>query len=229
MWPASPGFLTLADAGPRVLGSLHQALPEGATGPVVLMAGGLAALVLFVLSMILGLSGDDPRPETNPPSVNLPPSGSGPARTPGSDGQIAPEPSPSASEPPAQHGADATELSGGPPAEQGARDWADVMEMGRIAARDLEVETLEDVLDAATEAGLGEPEIITQEAGRTIVSLQGCRTCRRGGPVASVDGCPFEAGFLEAGVDQIEPADVTALESDCALEGGDACEFELWH
>lgn len=231
MWFGSLDLLGHLGPGARGLAALEVGPPGETTGPVILVAGGLAALLIFLVTSILGSGQNSPQPDEAPRSVRFPAGSTQGSSEPAKTGD--PAIVPTTEEPPtaqvqtaAPQGARPAGRSTG---DGGTAGWAQVMEMGRIAGRDLEVDTLEEVLDAAEDAGLGEPEIVEREAGQTTVRLVECRTCARGGPPGEIEGCPFEAGFLEAGVAQFEDDQVTVLESACRSSGGDVCEFEIWH
>lgn len=238
MW-SGPSPLGPLGTGWRVLAALEVGPPGETTGPVILVAGGLAALVIFLLTSVIGSGQNTPQPDEAPPSVRFPdPSiqastppaaGTEDASRAGSpEDPVAPSPE-NAWTPTSQTEAPQRDRAAeGSPRQERTAGWVQVMEMGRIAGGDLDVETLEEALDAAEDAGLGDPEIVDREAGTTTVRLADCRTCARGGP-PGVEGCPFEAGFLEAAVAQFEDDEVTVLESACRSSGGDACEFEIWH
>lgn len=258
MWPGSAWNAAVADAYLGTTGglaALDTSLPDEAVGPVILVAGGLAALLVFVLFAIVGSGRSDRRPDQEARSVRFPDASSEPSsphepeiaaassEDPSGDPiPVAPSTEmsePAASEPPADTVPAATATqeaeteaeAPGPPAEQGSPTWQDVMELGRIAAKGIDPSTMDDVLEAASEVGLGEPEIVSDEPGRTVVRLTACRSCREdGGPgsVARIDGCPFEAGFLEAAAAQVVQEDVAVFESACSSDGGDTCEFEIW-
>lgn len=135
-----------------------------------------------------------------------------------------PSTSPPAPPPPRRVDWQLTMMEPAAPVYRGPRDQE--FDRGRTAGSALPAKGLDDVLEFMMQSQLGEPRILRSMPNLLRLRLHACKGCAGG---RELDGCAFEAGFIESSFSKAFGKTVIVHEVRCRGRGDAACDFEVWY